>query len=122
LKWSSPYSPDDHEPKLLILDSFAPHKNTGTKKVPKEGSTTWHKYQVVEEMRKTLEHELKLQNVVPSVIPGGTTSYVQPLDISVNKLLKGLIRNQEEDHWDNHQEEWKVGKFSKESRRILMTH
>jgi hypothetical protein len=52
-------------------------------------------------MRKTLKCELELQNVISSVIPGSTTSSVQPLDSSVNKLLKGLIRNQEDDHWDN---------------------
>jgi hypothetical protein len=47
---------------------------------------------------------------------------VQPLDISVNKLLKGLIRNQEEQYWDEHQEEWKAGKFIKPERRVLLTH
>ena len=120
LKWGSPYSPDDHEPKLLVLDSFAPHKNTGTKKV---ATTPAAKVKAVAEqaVRKALKDELKAQNITSSIIPGGCTAYVQPLDISVNKLMKGLIRDQEEDHWEDHLEEWKAGKFSKADRRILIT-
>lgn len=103
LKWGSPSSPDDHEPKLLVLDSFAPHKNSGTKKV---ATTPAAKVKAVAEqaVRKALKYELEAQNITSSIIPGGCTAHIQPRDISVNKLIKGLIRDQE-DHWEDHLEE-----------------
>jgi hypothetical protein len=54
------------------------------------------KFTTEQKIREDLKEELQLQNITSSIIPGGGTGYVQPLDISVNKLLKGLIRNQEE--------------------------
>jgi hypothetical protein len=104
------------------MDSFAPHKNTGTKAVAGLSQASITKFTTEQKIREDLKEELQLQNITSSIIPGGGTGYVQPLDISVNKLLKGLIRNQEEQHWDEHQEEWKAGKFTKPERRVLLTH
>jgi hypothetical protein len=43
---------------------------------------------------------LKQQGVVLSVIPGGCTGFVQPLDVSLNKLLKDLIKDKQDKHFD----------------------
>ncbi|KAN0102647.1 hypothetical protein V8E51_010960 [Hyaloscypha variabilis] len=83
------------------MDSFAPYKNTGTKKVPPPiDSAQWFKFCEEEKMREDLKAELSAQNVLASIIPGGGT----------------------EQHWDDHQEEWKAGKFTKTERRVLMTY
>ena len=39
---------------------------------------------------------IKRTNSIPAVIPGGTTKYLQPLDISVNRAFKVLLRT----HWE----------------------
>jgi hypothetical protein len=75
LKWGSPYSPDDKEPKLLILDSFAPHKNSGTKKVAITPAAMI-KAHAEEVRREALKREFDLQNITTSIIPGGGTGYV----------------------------------------------
>lgn len=66
LRWVSeilvPHTKKDRA--LLVLDSFTAHKTDAVKKA----------------MRKV--------NVVPAVIPGGCTSKLQPLDVSINKPFK----------------------------------
>ena len=52
---------------MLILDSFAVH------------------------IMPTVKQRLKEINTVPVVIPGGCTSKVQPLDVSLNKPFKSYI-------------------------------
>jgi hypothetical protein len=121
--WGSPYSPDDHEPRLLVLDSFAPHKNQGTKQPAKKRSEKAEsKYIAEEQVRQQLREELKKLNTITSIIPGGCTAYLQPLDIFINKIIKNLIRDAEEQHYDDNIEEWKAGKYTKRDRRILLTH
>lgn len=36
---------------------------------------------------------LRAKQIIPSLIPGGCTGLVQPLDVSVNKPLKEIIRS-----------------------------
>jgi hypothetical protein len=43
---------------------------------------------------------LKQQGVVLSVILGGCTGFVQPLDVSLNKPLKDLIKDEQDRHFD----------------------
>jgi hypothetical protein len=43
---------------------------------------------------------LKQQGVVLSVILGGCTGFVQPLDVSLNKLLKDLIKDEQDRHFN----------------------
>jgi 5-formaminoimidazole-4-carboxamide-1-beta-D-ribofuranosyl 5'-monophosphate synthetase len=49
---------------LLVIDSFRAHLTDAVKK------------------------ELRKKNVVQAVIPGGCTSKLQPLDVSINKPFK----------------------------------
>ena len=74
------------------MDSFAPYKNTRITKIP-SSQAAYSKYLAEEGKRYKLKHKLKRQNIVTSIIPSSGTGYVQPLNISINKLLKGLIRS-----------------------------
>jgi hypothetical protein len=47
---------------------------------------------------------------------------VQVLDVSLNKLLKDLIKEEQDDHYDRHIEEWQQEKYNIGERRILLTH
>jgi hypothetical protein len=58
------------KPALLVLDQFAAHLTPNTKRIA-----------------KTMKTDL-------AVIPGGLTSQLQPLDVSVNKPFKLLIREE----------------------------
>jgi hypothetical protein len=108
-----------------VLDSFAPHKSTNTA-LKDDGKIKSFmqlaKEQAEEKVRQELRDELLKINTVTSIIPSGGTGYLQPLDISVNKIIKDCIKQFEEAHHKEHLEEWKTGKFSIDSRRILMTH
>ncbi len=68
-----------------------------------------------------LRQILKDLNTTTSIIPGGCTGYVQVLDVSVNKIIKDLIKQFKEDHYDANPEEWKAGSYSKGNRRVLLT-
>jgi hypothetical protein len=95
------------EPQLLVLDAFAPHKKSIKKQEEEVGD---------------LIDEFKRLNTTISVIPRGCTSYIQPLDVSVNKIIKDLIRQCEEDHIDVNPELYDEGKITAGDRRILITH
>jgi hypothetical protein len=99
-QFSSAYSTIgiEREPHLLCLDAFVAYLT------PAVGGL------------------LKRQGVTLSVILGGCTKYIQPLDVSLNKPLKDLIREEQDDHFDRHIEEWQQEKFNIGQRRILLTH
>ena len=86
------------EPRLLALDAFEANLTTPIRKLFKQQKTTI------------------------SVIPGGCTGFVQVLDVSVNKPLKDLIKEEQDDHYDQHIDEWRAEKFNIGQRRILLTH
>jgi hypothetical protein len=96
-KWGSPYLPSNMEPQLLILDAFAPYKKS-TKKD--------------EEEVEDLVDEFKKLNTAISVIPRGCTSYIQPLDVSINKIMKNIIKQCKEDHYNANSKEYDEGKYS----------
>ncbi|RPA96173.1 DDE-domain-containing protein, partial [Choiromyces venosus 120613-1] len=65
---------------------------------------------------------LHFNHIIPSLIPAGCTSLVQPLDVSINKPLKGMIRELTDEaildcESVKHFEKWSVGQ-----RRILTTN
>jgi len=45
---------------------------------------------------------LKTQKTTISVIPGGCTGFVQVLDVSLNKPLKDLIKEEQDNHYDRY--------------------
>ena len=47
-----------------------------------------------------------------SIVPPGTTSYIQVLDGFMNRKIKQLIREEEEAFYDDHKDEFKASKFS----------
>jgi hypothetical protein len=57
-----------------------------------------------------------------SAVPGGCTGFVQLLDVSINKPLKDLIKEEQDDYWDQHLNEYEAEKFNVGERRILLTH
>jgi hypothetical protein len=88
----------EQEPRLLCLDAFAAH------------------------LTPRVHAAAKAQRTTLSVIPAGCTGYIQPLDVSLNKPMKALIKEEHDDHYDRHMEEWEVEKFNVGERRILLTH
>jgi len=99
-KFSSAYSTlsVEQEPRLLSLNAFSAH------------------------LTPTVRSALKAQKTTISVVPGGCTRMVQVLDVSLNKPLKALIKEEQDDHYDRHIEEWQQEKYNIGERRILLTH
>jgi len=58
------------------MDSFSPHKNTGTKAVTGKSDTAITKFAAEQRIREDLKEELRIQNITSSIIPGGGTGYV----------------------------------------------
>jgi len=83
---------------MLYLNAFSPH------------------------LTPTVRSYVKQNRITLSVIPGGCTGYIQPLDVSLNKPLKALIKEEHDDHFDQHMDEWQAGKFSVGDRRVLLTY
>src|SRR6266516_386562 len=119
---ASAYPTRDREPRLLCLDAFAPHKNKGRKDPGRESQKAMEKRLAEETLQQQLREELAKLNVTTSIIPGGCTGYVQVLDVSVNKLIKQYIEEEEEKWIEEHMEQYKAGRYSVGDRRILMTH
>jgi hypothetical protein len=95
-----------NKPPLLTMDAFKVHKKSVNKVKAQEDFTA----------------ELMKINTTVSIIPRGCTGYVQVLDVSINKIIKNSITEQEEAYYDLHEAEWEAGKFTVSDRRILLTH
>ena len=73
---------------------------------------------------------LRSNNITPSMIPPGCTGLVHPLDVSVNKPFKNLLRNILEDSLDTYEAQHQVNlrelrqtdTTAIAERRILVTH
>lgn len=59
-------------------------------------------------------------NIIPSLIPPGTTGLTQPLDIAINKPFKGLIREYVEEIRDQKEMDG-IEKWSVDQHRIVTT-
>jgi hypothetical protein len=94
----SPFGLRDIEPKLLAIDTFRAHNTTEVMAAFKRLKTT------------------------VSLIPSRCTSFVQVLDVALNQPLKMLIKEEADDHYDNHIEQWTAGKYTVGERRIMLTH
>jgi hypothetical protein len=86
------------EPCLLAFDAFLAH------------------------LTLAVRHALKAQKTTVSVIPRGCTRMVQVLDVSINKPLKDLIKEEQDNHYDCHIEAWQQEKYNIGERRVLLTH
>jgi len=71
----------ERKPRLLSLDAFLPH------------------------LTPAVSHALKAQKVTISVVPGGCTRMVQVLNVSLNKLLKDLIKEEQDNYYDTYIDE-----------------
>jgi hypothetical protein len=80
------------EPRLLCIDAFKAHLTLAVSTV------------------------LKQQGVVLSVILRGCTGFVQALDVSLNKLLKDLIKDEQDRHFDKNITKWEQEKFNVKQR------
>jgi len=84
------------------------------------------KFHSTEEVLTTL----RSNNIIPSMIPPGCTGFVQPLDVSVNKPFKHILRDILEDHLDTYEAQHQVNLRELHQsdlsaiaeRRILVTH
>ena len=65
---------------------------------------------------------LRRNNIVPSLIPGGCTSLIQPLDVSVNKPLKELIRDMTDERIFQLKSAADFEKWTVSDRSIMTTH
>ena len=86
----------DNEPRFLSLDAFAPHKNKGQKVKAKELEKAKEKRLVEERLQQELRDQFTKLNVTTSIILEGCTSYVQVLDVTVNKIIKQYIEEAED--------------------------
>jgi hypothetical protein len=56
-------------------------------------------------LQQQLRGEFAKLNVTISIIPGGCTSYVQVLDVTVNKIIKQYVEDFEDQWVDDHFDE-----------------
>jgi hypothetical protein len=96
-KWRTPFSLSDIEPRLLVLDAFEPYKKS--------------KKQEEKEVDSLVDKFKKLNTTI-SVIPKGCTSYIQPLDVSINKIMKNIIKQCEKDHYDANPNKYAKSKYN----------
>ena len=54
-------------------------------------------------------------------VPGGTTAYIQPLDVVVNGPYKNIVKTLYEKHMQENLEKYVNSKFTASDRRVLMT-
>jgi hypothetical protein len=72
-------------------------------------------------MTQQLCDEFKKLNCTTSYIPRGCTSFVQPLNVSLNKPLKALVAQAAADHADKFYNRYAAGGFTVRERRVLLT-
>ncbi|KAL5325554.1 hypothetical protein ACEPPN_006681 [Leptodophora sp. 'Broadleaf-Isolate-01'] len=119
---ASEYPLSDQEPRLLVLDAFAPHKHSGKKVSTNESAKAKAKRLEAERLNQQIRDEFLKLNVTLSLIPGGCTGYVQVLDVAINSLLKAIIKELEEVHIDQNLEKWNNNEYFIQDRRILLTN
>jgi len=65
---------------------------------------------------------LRENNIVPSIIPGGCTGLLQPLDTAVNKPFKEYLRVETDTYQDERAPTEDIGKWTVSEKRIMTTH
>lgn len=69
---------------------------------------------------ETVINTLKEHNIMPSMIPGGCTGLIQPLDISINFPLKEMFREEVEEYIEQEEEKRKIN-WTVGDRRVMTT-
>ena len=64
---------------------------------------------------------LRENNIVPSIIPGGCTGLLQPLDTAVNKPFKEYLREETDTYQDERAATEDIGKWRVREKRIMTT-
>lgn len=59
--------------------------------------------------------------ITPSLIPAGTTSLTQPLDVAINKPFKSLVKEFTEEAQEHEKEEEDIDKWSVSQHRVVTT-
>lgn len=72
---ASAYPLGNHEPRLLSLDAFVPHRNQGRKIPENESAKAMEKRLKDEKLKQQIRDEFAKLNVTLSIIPGGYTSF-----------------------------------------------
>jgi hypothetical protein len=88
---ASIYPLRDNKPRFLALNAFALHKNKGAKVRENKSKTAREKREKKEQLQQELRNAFKKLNITLLIIPGSYTSYVQVLDVLINKLIKAYI-------------------------------
>jgi len=65
---------------------------------------------------------LRTNNITPSLIPAGCTSLIQPLDVSINKPFKGLMRDITDEKIFELESAAEFEKWTVGDRRVMTTH
>ena len=97
-KMCSDFGTRDHEPKLLAIDAFRVHNTS------------------------EVMASFKALKTTVSLIPGGCTGFVQVLDVALNQPMKMLIKQEANDHYDAHIQQWTDGKYTIGERRVMLTN
>jgi hypothetical protein len=72
-------------------------------------------------MTQSLQKEFKKLNCTTSYILGRCTSFVQVLDVSLNKPLKALVAQAASNYVNKYYEKYKTSGFIVGDRRVLLT-
>jgi hypothetical protein len=118
----SAYLPSDHEPRLLVLDSYPAHICKPLTRRKNESPADRNEREKKEQLSKKILAKLKELLVTRSIIPGGCTGYVQVADLVFNKLLKDFIRDREQAWIEQNLTLWESGRHKISDRRIHLTH
>jgi hypothetical protein len=72
-------------------------------------------------MTDQLRSEFKKLNCTTSYILKGCTSFVQPLNVSLNKPLKALVAQAAADYADKFHDRYVAGGFTVREQQVLLT-
>jgi hypothetical protein len=70
-------------------------------------------------MTQSFQNKFKKLNCITFYISGRCTSFVQVLDVSLNKPLKALVIQAVSDHTDKHYKRYEKGDFTVADQHVL---